>query len=223
MTTRRASVDDPRPTASPSDGRPLTRAEAVQILARLNAAGLIKPMRAAPMTTRRDADRRIVARQLAGLILDQVETCEAAERASDAVEACPAMQSSTTTEGTMDEQIGAHAQELTDTPDSDDVALEYLELGRRALNDALRDKTRDVAKISARFERLCADEGKPYDADLTGRAVAAAIAARDRALDAFAARVRATARSASARRAAPAKATPNVAHTTPTDRKGEPT
>jgi hypothetical protein len=156
----------------PAREKPLTRAEAAGVLARLKADGLVKPMPAGAMTTRR----------------------------APVPEGQPIVR----------EPISNQSLAPTSRP-LDEIPPGYLELAKRALNDALRDKTRDVATIAARFERLCAAEGKPYDADLTRRAVAAAIAARDRALDAFAAQVRATARSASARRAAPAKATPNVA------------
>lgn len=60
---------------------PLTHSEACGIIAQLGIQGLMKPIpRVRPMTPRQ-ADRKIVLRQLAALIVDQVQRCEAAEAA----------------------------------------------------------------------------------------------------------------------------------------------
>lgn len=64
------------------DNQPLTHAEACGIIARLNAQGLLKPMPTVRAMTVREADRRIALRQIAALVLDQVQRCEEAEASS---------------------------------------------------------------------------------------------------------------------------------------------
>jgi hypothetical protein len=59
--------------------QPLTHAEACGLLAKLGAVA--KPMPTVKAMTQREADARIAARQIAALILDQVQQCEAAESA----------------------------------------------------------------------------------------------------------------------------------------------
>lgn len=59
--------------------QPLTHAEACGLIAKFQAQGLMKPMPTVKRMTQREADRRIVLRQMAALMLEQVAACEAAE------------------------------------------------------------------------------------------------------------------------------------------------
>jgi hypothetical protein len=101
--------------------------------------------------------------------------------------------------GSRTEQTGAEAPELTtrgETETAADAAAAipfsvYAAIATRALDESLReDRDESLGNVAERFKRLCADQRKPYDGEITRRAVAAAVTARDKARDQFTAQYR---------------------------------
>jgi hypothetical protein len=67
--------------------QPLTHAEACGLIAQFSAQGLLKPMPTVKAMTQRQADKRIVVRQIAALVVDCAHRCDELEQQTAAVEA----------------------------------------------------------------------------------------------------------------------------------------
>jgi hypothetical protein len=85
------------------------------------------------------------------------------------------------------EEAEDKTEEKTEEPPRRDALISdipfrvYASIATRAITESLReDRSDDLENIDARFQRLCAEQGKPCDLDITRRAVDAAWVSREK-------------------------------------------
>jgi hypothetical protein len=69
--------------------------------------------------------------------------------------------------------------------DEDPTEATYFAIAQQALADALAERNYTVENVTAHFKRRCAKHDVPRDGLIMQRAIAAALASRDRAYDTF--------------------------------------